>query len=191
MVNYPDGRKSNSIKNNENKTSFSNRGLNFENEINQSNEFYRLNNRAIIYKKPTPIKVVKMTNYPGGKHCIEEAYFQTASTTDYNGIYRGKYIDFEAKETRLKKSFPLANIHQHQLEHMFKVIEHGGIGFMLVSFKLLEKSFLLDYSYVKEIYNQKLSSIPLKIFEEKGHEIPTSYLVPIDYLEVVDKIYFK
>jgi len=41
---------------------------------------------------------------------IKEAYFKQASTTDYNGVYKGRYIDFEAKETKLPSSFPLKNI---------------------------------------------------------------------------------
>ena len=49
---------------------------------------------------------------------INEAYFRTPSTTDYNGVYNGYYIDFEAKETKNKTSFPLNNIHAHQVEHM-------------------------------------------------------------------------
>lgn len=49
---------------------------------------------------------------------INEAYFRTPSTTDYNGVYQGYYIDFEAKETKNKTSFPLNNIHDHQVEHM-------------------------------------------------------------------------
>ena len=35
-----------------------NRGMTLENDINETNKYYDLNNIAIIYKKPTPIKVV-------------------------------------------------------------------------------------------------------------------------------------
>lgn len=38
---------------------------------------------------------------------IKEAYFTQASTTDYNGVYRGFYLDFEAKKPRTKHLFPL------------------------------------------------------------------------------------
>ena len=58
-------------------------------------------------------------HYPKrSKAVINEAYFRTPSTTDYNGVYNGYYIDFEAKETKNKTSFPLNNIHSHQVEHM-------------------------------------------------------------------------
>lgn len=99
---------------------YGNRGMTLEDEINQTNEFYLNMNKAVIYKKPTPIQVARV-DYPSRKEAvIKEAYFKTPSTTDYNGIYKGKYIDFEAKETNLK-SFPLANIHPHQLEHLKKL----------------------------------------------------------------------
>ncbi len=38
-------------------------GMLFENALNTTNEYYRLHNKAIIYKKPTPIQVVKV-DYP-------------------------------------------------------------------------------------------------------------------------------
>ena len=190
MINYPNGKKKMNF---ENKApiEYANRGLLFEEEINRSNEYYRLQNIAVIYKKPTPIKVVKMQQGSLGTHCITEAYFQAPSTTDYNGIYKGKYIDFEAKETRNKTSFPLANIHPHQIQHMQQVIEHGGIGFLLVYFKMLNQVFLLDYRHVIMIHQSQKSSIPYSLFCEQGKAIPQGYVIPFDYLKIIDQVYFK
>jgi len=123
---------------NQSNTQYKNRGTNLENDINQSNKYYIDSKKAFIYKKPTPIKISKV-DYPTktnkvGKIVIKEAYFDSPSTTDYNGIYKGKYIDFEAKETKNKTSFPLENIHKHQIEHLKNITESGGIGFIIVRF---------------------------------------------------------
>ena len=78
-----------------------NRGMTLENDINETNRYYLLNNKAVIYKKPTPVTITKV-DYPSRREAvIKEAYFKTPSTTDYNGLYKGKYVDFEAKETNL------------------------------------------------------------------------------------------
>ena len=94
------------------------RGMSLENDLNDSNAYYCSCDRALIHKKPTPIQVVKV-DYPERSAAkITEAYYKTPSTTDYNGIYRGRAIDFEAMETRQKTSFPCKSIHPHQIEHL-------------------------------------------------------------------------
>ena len=110
------------------------RGMSLESDINASNEYYIATNRALIHKKPTPIQVVRV-DYPNRAHAkIVEDYYKTPSTTDYNGIYRGKGIDFEAKETKSKVSFSFKLIHPHQIKHMQRVLYHGGIGFVIIRF---------------------------------------------------------
>src|SRR5690625_4144683 len=108
MMNYPNGlRRSNFVSTN---SGFSNRGMSLEEDINNTNQYYLDTNTADIHKKPTPIQVVKVHYPKRSAAVITEGYYQQTSTTDYNGLYRERYIDFEAKETKNKTSFPLANI---------------------------------------------------------------------------------
>ena len=75
------------------------------------------------------IKITKV-DYPSrDKAVIKEAFFTIPSTTDYNGIYKGKYIDFEAKETKSKTSFSLNNIHPHQIKHLENIDKHKGFNY--------------------------------------------------------------
>ena len=119
-----------------NSNTYANRGMELESDINETNKYYLVNNIALIYKKPTPIKVVRV-EYP--KNVIREAYFNEPSTLDYNGVYKSKYLEFDAKETQSKTSFPISNIHKHQIEHIKKVLYFGGFPFLIVRFVLLNE----------------------------------------------------
>ena len=172
------------------KTTFINyahRGMTLESDINSSNKYYLDNDIAVIYKKPTPIKVVKVNYNNRINTKIVEAYYEVPSTTDYNGIYKGKYIDFEAKETKSKTAFNLNNIHKHQIVHLEKVLKHGGISFLIIRFTTINKTFLLfteDFSnYIKD--NDR-KSIPLSYIEEKGYLLKDSYNPIIDYIKIID-----
>ena len=97
--------------------------MTLEEDLNDTNEYYRDRKIAVIHKKPTPVQIVQVDYPRRSAAVIKEAYFKQASTTDYNGVYKGKYIDFEAKETQNPTSFPLKNFHQHQIQHMEEVIK--------------------------------------------------------------------
>lgn len=172
-------------------TSYSNRGMNLEADINITNEYYLNNNIAVVYKKPTPITINKVDYHSRVDAVIKEAHFKTPSTTDYNGIYKGKYIDFEAKETT-KSFFPLANIHNHQISHLKRIIEHGGIGFIIVSFTKLDKIYLL---FGNDLFNfietNSRKSIPLEYFEQYGYLLKPKFNPRIDYLEVIEQYCIK
>jgi recombination protein U len=195
MIKYPNGDiytpKARATKKSKVEISFSsaNRGMNLESDINLSNEFYKEKGVCLITKRPTPINIVKVDYSKGAK--IVDAYFETQSTTDYNGVYKGKYIDFEAKNTKSKTSFPLSNITKHQIEHLKLVNKHGGISFFIIQFETLDQVFLLDSKYVIEQYeNNERKSIPIKFFLEKGYEIERSYNPRLKYIEAIEKAYF-
>lgn len=184
-MNYPVSKN----KSNNNYVNYAHRGMTLESDINQTNKYYLDNDIALIYKKPTPIKVVKVKYNKRINTQITEAYYETPSTTDYNGIYKGKYIDFEAKESKSKTSFSLNNIHDHQVTHLIKVLEHGGISFLIIRFTTLNKTFILSTSKLIDfIKNYNRKSIPLDYFEKNGKLVIEKYSPRTDYLKIVDEL---
>lgn len=181
---YPAGIKKSYSKN----INYGNRGMNLEEDINLSNEYYLLKNIASIYKKPTPIGIVKV-DYESA--AIKEAYFKTPSTTDYNGIYKGMYIDFEAKET-ITDIFPLKNIHEHQIKHLNVISNMGGIGFIIVRFVKKNETYILENDKLQYfINNEDRKSIPLSYFKENGYLVELKYNPRLDYIKIIDKIIDK
>ena len=185
---YPNGIK----KDKKRETCFSNRGMKLESELNDTNKYYLNLNIACIHKKPTPIKVVDVYYKSCKEAVITKAYFEKQSTLDYNGIYKGKYIDFEAKETKNSNYFPLKNIHTHQIKHMEKVIQMNGITFLIIRFSSLNLTFYLDGSKLLSfIEKNDRKSIPVSYFKEHGIQILDKLRPTIDYIKVIDDLYFK
>jgi len=190
MINYPNKKSTYKSE----KTNHSNRGMSFEIMINESNEYYLANDIAVIHKKPIPIQIVKV-DYPSRSGAvIKEAYYKVPSTTDYNGLYKGMYIDFEAKETANKTSFPLSNIHSHQIEHLEQVRKHGGISFILIFFKALSEIYLIETKFINDYYKRSIEgrkSIKYSEIKESGHLIKEGFTPRVDYLKVIDSLIKK
>ncbi len=170
--------------------SAANRGMGFESAINKSNQYYLDHDMCVVTKRPTPINIVKVDYSKGAT--ITQAYFERQSTTDYNGVYKGYYLDFEAKSSRSKTSFPLNNIPKQQIEHLERVIAHKGLAFFLINFYSLGETYLLDAAYIIDFYKEKpRMSIPLKEIREHGHLVEEGYALPYDYLSVLDEFFLK
>jgi recombination protein U len=198
-IRYPNGKKyvpvQQSTRVNRKNLSFSNRGKTLEDELNETNEYYLSNNEAVIHKKPVPIQIVHVKYPARSAAVITEAYFRSPSTTDYNGVWNGRYIDFEAKETKNTTSFPLQNIHEHQVEHMKKVTEQAGIAFLLVKFTVLDRYFIVPYEYFEKKWERMIAggrkSITLSEMEEISIEINAGYNPRLDYLAALDSLLKK
>lgn len=167
--------------------SFANRGMDLEKLISDANDYYLSVDKAVIYKKPTPVKISSVT-YKNDIPKVD-GYLNQKSTLDYVGLYKGKYLDFDAKKTLNKNSFPLSNIHNHQLVHMKRIINHGGIAFLIIDINnevyLLKGEDILSF-----IEENERKSIPYDYIKDKGYIIEYSYNPILDYLKVIDKIYY-
>lgn len=171
---------------------YGDRGMTLERELNVSNNYYLSQHIAVIHKKPTPIQIVKVDYPKRSAAVIKEAYFKKASTTDYNGVYRGYYLDFDAKETRSTTSFPLANFHEHQIEHMRSCEQNGGICFAIIKFVLNDELFLFPGSDLFRFWDNQAKdgkkSIKKDIIEQLGYKISYSLNPTIPYLDAVDQL---
>ena len=192
MINYPIARKKHQKINNR-----ANLGMTLESDIESSNTYYLVNDIAVIHKKPTPVQVVNVSYPARNKAKITEAYYKTPSTTDFNGIYKGHYIDFDAKETNSKTSMPLKNIHLHQIEHLRQVDQHGGIAFLIVHFKQYDEYYILPSEILFQFWdlqNDKekgRKSIPYKTFKNKAYPIKFGFKPRLDYLKTIDTYYLE
>ena len=160
---------------------YGNRGMDLENLINLTNEKYLENDIAVIYKKPTPVQVV---TYNYDKKRITDAYYKSESTLDYNGLYKGYYVEFDAKNTNTS-NLPLSNIAPHQIKHIDNIIRHHGIVFLIIMINeeiyLLPGKVLLDF-----INNDKRKSLSYEFIKSNGYNLKYSYLKGVDYIDAVD-----
>lgn len=160
---------------------YGNRGMDLEHLINIANENYIEKDIAVIYKKPTPIKVV---NYDYSTKRIKDAFFESPSTLDYNGVYKGYYIEFDAKNTN-GNNLPIANIALHQINHIRNVINHKGIAFLIIMIN--NEAYLLNgIDLLLYIDNTTRKSISYEYIKDKGILLNINYLKGIDYINAVD-----
>lgn len=192
-IKYPDGRKTNyQLNQNKKDNSKSHLGLAFEEKINAANKYYLENEIAVIYKKPTPIQVVNVSYPSRNKAKITEAYYKTPSTTDYNGIYKQNYIDFEAKSCK-ELNFAFERIYEHQIRHLELIDKLGGISFLIIEFSNVNETYILPSKNLILKYNESLNggrkSIPYSYFKEYGYKVKEDII--LDYLDVIDTFFIK
>ncbi|KRL14055.1 Holliday junction-specific endonuclease [Schleiferilactobacillus perolens DSM 12744] len=198
-ISYPNGRKYHADAQDSSVTArppktenviFGKRGMRLEDAINESNEYYREHGSAVVYKKPTPVQIVHV-DYPARSQAvIKEAYFRQPSTTDYNGVYQGYYLDFEAKQTKNKHSFPLKNYHQHQIDHFRRCLAQQGICFTLMQFADPNCVYLFPATALLRYWDDTTGrhSIPLKEVARVGYKIAVGFAPAIPYLDAVDAL---
>ncbi len=129
------------------------RGSTLEELINRTNEKYREQGLALIQKVPTPITPIQIDKEH--RH-ITLAYFEQKSTVDYIGVVQGVPVCFDAKECT-SDTFPLQNIHEHQVRFMEDFERQEGIAFLLLMFSNRNELYYLSYPKMREFWDRAQS----------------------------------
>lgn len=126
------------------------RGSTLEDLVNRTNERYEELNLALIQKIPTPITPVQIDKEH--RH-ITLAYFDKISTVDYIGAVQGIPVCFDAKECSVD-TFPLQNIHEHQMDFMEKFERQGGISFLIIFYSGRNTLYYMKYKEIRKFWNR-------------------------------------
>lgn len=126
------------------------RGSTLEDFINRTNEKYLLQGLALIQKIPTPITPVKIDKEH--RH-ITLAYFDQQSTVDYIGAVQGIPVCFDAKECSVD-TFPLQNLHEHQVTFMGNFEKQEGISFLVIYFSNRKELYYMRYSEIEKFWKR-------------------------------------
>lgn len=158
------------------------RGSALEEMINITNDKYREEGLALVQKIPTPIIPVEFNQE---MKRITEAYYEKKSTVDYIGVAQKYPICFDAKECT-KNSFPLQNVHEHQMEFMKNFEEQQGIAFFIVYFSKEDVYYYMPYREMAVFWERARAggrkSIRQEEFDEQ-YRIPIENQVYVRYLE--------
>ncbi|MCM3396461.1 Holliday junction resolvase RecU [Oceanobacillus profundus] len=162
------------------------RGQPFELALTYTNQIYQNQGRALINKRPTPVKVLKSKGTR-----VLSGFFDEKSTVDYDGVYQGKSIVFEAKSTN-EKRLPFSIIQDHQVKYLESAEKQGAVSFLIVEMRAVREVYLIPNNmlqkYIKNAKEGGRKSIPMNDLEFYAFMVESKNGVPLDYLSVVDSL---
>ncbi len=161
------------------------RGSSLEELLNHTLELYREKHLALIQKVPTPITPIEIDKQT--RH-ITLAYFDAKSTVDYIGVVQGIPVCFDAKECA-EDSFPMRNIHRHQIEFMQDFERQDGISFFVIFYTGQYRMFYVPLAIVERCWNRAeqggRKSMTFEEMREGSYEMNLTHLGFVPLLEAL------
>lgn len=159
-----------------------NRGMSFERLVEYTNHCYRQKGMADVRKVATPVKVLRIS-----KGRIRDGFFEKKSTVDFIGVSHGRAIAFDAKSTRERIRFPLANIEPHQMDFLKSWQDQGANAFFLVEFVKHQEVYFLPYREAEKWWEEAgkggRKSIPYEWFVQNCDLVRPAKGIPLHYLK--------
>ena len=160
------------------------RGSSFEEFINRTIELYLESGLALIQKIPTPITPVEIDK--DHRH-ITLAYFEQKSTVDYIGVVQGIPVCFDAKECAAD-TFPLQNVHEHQIRFMKNFERQDGVSFLLLYFTRYDQYYYLTFDLLLKFWERseqggrksfRIEELDQSFFFERDGNLLVPFLNPL------------
>lgn len=148
---------------------YANRGMFLEAIINYTIEMINNEKRALIFKQ-NPV----ISNNKNGK-------FMEKSNVDYHGIYKGKYLCFEAKSTK-NLILPWSNFKSHQLDYLENAFNLGATSFIIIYFWQFDEYFLVFWEQLRNIKLNK-KRLSYEKITKNGHKLEMLYPFFLDFLK--------
>lgn len=125
-----------------------------ESLVNNIIHWYLAQGIAYFRKANVPIAILNKYSSLG---C--EARFSDCADIYYYGVYKGKYISFEVKETN-KDYFLLSQIRPHQKEILIKLLDFFAQFFLLITFSSYnDSSCLITSNSLKDLFEKNKKKI--------------------------------
>ena len=129
------------------------RGSTLEEMLNHTHQRYDELGLALIQKIPTPITPVQIDKE---RRHITLAYFEKISTVDYIGSVQGIPVCYDAKECSTT-TFPLQNVHEHQMVFMEKFEKQSGIAFLIIYFSGENTLYYMRFQEIQKFWQRSVN----------------------------------
>lgn len=168
--------------------SHANRGKKLEMMLDMTHKQYIADRFADVRKVPEPLKAKKVRGVD------VDAKLAKAEWVDYSGVYKGKSVAFDAKEST-KERWDLRNLTASQYEFLESWNACGSVTFLIVAFWLPNKNepeiYVLMFKQLQAFWlgreNGESKSIPLKFFREHCIRVKSTGRYAVDYLSSMTK----
>lgn len=159
---------------------YKNKGMYIESLVEKTIDYINNKDIGLFEKRNIPINIYSVK---GNKI---EAYLKEKSLVDFCGVFNGKHIEFETKQTD-KDFFKFNLFKKHQLNYLIKSNKHKSLSFLIIHFYVYDKTFAIEINQLKDIYNKfKSKPIPLTFFENNCYELILEFpgiLTIIDFIK--------
>lgn len=160
-----------------------NLGMAFQKTVDYACQQYESKGWAVFHEVPTSWKVIRQ-----GRRIVE-AFPEKKSIVDFLGIADGRGLAFDAKTTRERTRFPLANVEEHQVQFLRKYHDQGGIAFLIVEFAVLREVYAVPFKEFEKWWiaasRGGRQSIPISEFRLGFDRVRSARGIALDFLPVV------
>lgn len=133
--------------------------------LNQTFQRYETQKIAVFRKQSLPIKIRQIQ----ANQVIGE--LSEKCDADYYGIYLGKFIAIEAKQTN-KNNFNYQQIQEHQQNYLQLIHDCGGLSYLVIYFEKPDEFHLIEFYFLRDFHeNHHTNQIPLSYIKTYGRQL--------------------